>query len=124
MSKYANPGELRTPVLFMRVNREEDKDGFSAEVEECVFGNDALGNPVPIYCKWVNVHGYEVWQAKELQLNDPATITARYSPLLDDETLIVYKQGDERPYEVVSIDNVEQRDVWLEIKVQRKVAAR
>lgn len=124
MSKAANSGELKTPVLFMRLNRIEDNEGFLSEVEECVFGNDENGNPIPAYCKWINVHGYEVWQAKELKLSDPATLTVRYSPLLEDETLIVYKQGDKRPYEVVSIDNVEMENAWLEIKIQRKVAAR
>ena len=27
-------------------------------------------------------------------------------------------------YEVISVDNVECRNLWLELKVQRKVAAR
>lgn len=123
MSKFANPGELRTPVLFMREVKTVDEDAVTTVEEQCVFGKDENDADIPIYCKWVNVHGYEVWQAKELELADPATITTRYSPLLIDETLIVYKYGDDRPYEVVSIDNVEQKNVWLEIKVQRRVAA-
>lgn len=28
------------------------------------------------------------------------------------------------PYEIISIDNVEERNQWLEIKVKRKVQAR
>ena len=47
----------------------------------------------------------------------------RYSPLIQ-ETLLVYKEADPEPFEVISMDNVHERNMWLEIKVQRRVAAR
>ena len=119
MSKAANAGELRTRVYFMKVTHSRDAEGYPIDVEENVFGEN-----VPCMCKWVNAHGYEAYQSLQLQLREPATITTRYSPLLTDPTLLVYKVGDSVPYEVISIDNVEERSVWLEIKVQRKVGAR
>nr|DAR46642.1 MAG TPA: putative head-tail adaptor [Caudoviricetes sp.] len=59
----------------------------------------------------------------QLELREPATITMRYSPLIN-EQLLIYKGSDAQPFEVISIDDVEERHVWLEIKVQRKVSAR
>lgn len=119
MSKSANSGELRTRVFFMRKPRTRDKEGFPNDQEVNVFGEG-----VPCMCKWVNAHGYEVFQTMQLEIREPATITTRYSPLLLDPTLIIYRESDTKPYEVISIDNVEERNTWLEIKVQRKSGAR
>jgi len=119
MSKNANAGELRTAVRFIRIDRKTDSGGFPVESEINVFGENNT-----VMCKWVNAHGTEVWSAMQLKLRDPATLTVRYSPLLDNSTLVVYRGNDPVPYEVISIDNVEQRNEWLEIKVQRRVAAR
>ena len=124
MSKSANAGELRTAVCFKRIERTTDDDKFTVEEEVNIFGQDGAGKDKTVMCKWVNAHGTEIWSAMQLKLRDPATLTLRYSPLLDDKTLIVYRENDPEPYEVISIDNVEQRNIWLEIKVQRKVGAR
>lgn len=118
MSKNANAGELRTPVYFKRIQRSTDAEGFPAETEINVFGEGER-----VLCKWVNAHGSEVFLAKQLELREPATITMRYSPLIN-EKLLVYRESDAAPYEIVSLDNVEHRNQWLEIKVQRMVSAR
>lgn len=119
MSKSANAGELRTIVYFMRNKVTMNPNGVPIEKEENV-----MGEGVPVWCKWVNAHGSEVWDAMQLELRQPATITTRYSPELDDPTLLVYRNGDLKPYEVISVDNVEQRNAWLEIKIQRKAVGR
>lgn len=118
MSKSANPGELRTPVRFFKVSRNTNDNGYKPESEVNVFGGDTS-----VKVKWVNTHGFEVMTAMQLGLKDPATITMRYSPLIND-TLIVYRGSDPKPYEIIDIDDVEERHVWLEIKVQRIVPAR
>lgn len=115
MAKYANPGVLRTPVRFIRIDRTNDADGYPTETEVDVFG-------APVMCKWVNVHGSEVFTAMQMQLREPATLTTRYS-LLINQKLLIYKDGDKEPYEVISIDDIEERHTWLEIKVQRKTEA-
>jgi hypothetical protein len=122
MSKSANAGELRTAVVFKRIIRGTNDNGFPVEAEESVFTDD--DRDIPVMCKWQNAHGNEIFSAMQLQLRDPATITTRYSPLLDDVALICYREGDSEPYEVISVDNVEQRNTWLEIKVRRREAAR
>ena len=110
MAKYANAGELRTPVKFIRIDRGTDADGYPVEVEVEVLKTK---------CKWVNVHGTEVFTAMQQQLREPATITMRYSPLVNPK-LILYKGTDTEPYAVISVDDVEDRHKWLEVKVQRK----
>lgn len=118
MSKSANPGELHTPVRFVKIHRENDDDAFSREREINVFGP---GSTVRV--KWVNAHGTDVFMAMQMQIKEPATITCRYSKLITIDC-IVYKADDPRPYEIISIDNVEERNRWMEIKVQRRSAAR
>lgn len=115
MAKYANAGELRTPIKFIRIDRTNDSDGYPTETEVDVFGQ-------PVMCAWVNVHGNEVFTAMQMQLREPATLTTRYSPLIN-QKLLIYKGSDPDPYEVISIDDIGERHVWLEIKVQRATEA-
>ena len=85
MSKAANAGELRTPVYFMKIDRQSDDVGFPKENEVNVFGT---GKSVLV--KWVNAHGSEVFTAMQLELKEPATLTMRYSSLIN-EKLVAYK---------------------------------
>lgn len=124
MSKSANAGELRTPVYFKLPYRERDEEGFWKDIEINVFGQNDRLEDIPCMCKWVNAHGTEVFQGMQLQIREPATITARYSKRLLDNRLLIYKGDDPMPYEAISYDDVEERHVWLEIKVQRKSGAR
>lgn len=123
MAKSANAGELRTNLFFKKIVRETDDEGFNTEIEKDLFTR-ADGTAVPVKGKWVNAHGSEVFEAMKMELRDPATITTRYSPKLEDITLTMYKEHDPVPFEVISVDNVENRNTWMEIKVQRKKAAK
>ncbi|MDE7261953.1 MAG: head-tail adaptor protein [Oscillospiraceae bacterium] len=122
MAKSASAGELRTLVYFRRIFKSTDAKGYPWQQEGHVFV-DGAGKERAVHCKWVNAHGAEVFSAMQLQLREPATLTMRYSPLIE-PTMLVYKGKDPRPYEIISLNNVEDRGQWLEIKVQRKVAAR
>lgn len=123
MSKYANAGELRTPVKFVRMERTVDAEGNAHEREINVFGRDDDGRERVAMCKWVNAHGTEVFESMRLDLREPATLTMRYSPLIN-KTLTLYRGNDPQPYEIISSDNVEERNAWLELRVQRMGAAR
>lgn len=118
MSKSANSGELRTPIKVILPAKTTDDEGYDTYTEVNVFGTDAT-----VMVKWVNAHGTEAFQALELQLREPATVTMRYSPLVT-RTCLIYKGSDTVPYEIISLDNVEERNTWLELKVQRREAAR
>lgn len=124
MSKFANPGELRTPVYFFNISRSSDNEGVPVETPVSVFV-DKLGNPMPVMAKWVNLHGTEVFAAMQQELREPVTLTLRYSPSICDSKLTVKKDlSDSLGYEVISVDDVENRHVWVEMKIQRKVAAK
>lgn len=118
MSKSANPGELRTPVEIVRAEGTTDAEGFLSGGHQNVFGE---GKSVMV--KWVNAHGTDAFTAMQLQLREPATITMRYSDKVTPDCLI-YKGSDPEPFEIISIDNVEERGRWLELKVQRRTSAR
>ena len=122
MAKRANAGELRTLVYFRRTVKEVDSEGSPHQREETVF-HDSQGREQAVHCKWVNAHGAEVFTAMQLKLRQPAKLTMRYSPRIQ-PTMLVYKGRDPVPYEVISVDDVEDRHCWLEVTVQRKEAAR
>lgn len=114
MSKNANPGELRTPVRFVRIERGQDEDLFYQETERTV---------AQVFAKWVNVHGNEAFSDAMATLAEPATLTIRYCGGLAADQL-VYKGDDPVPFEIISIDDVDNRRVWMEIHVKRQVPAR
>lgn len=123
MSKKANAGELRTKCFFKSAARTTGTNGSVAPSYTNVFGQDESHHDKPAYVKWVNVHGTEVLTALQMTVKESATLTMRYSPLITDK-LVVFKGVETVPYEIISVDNVEERNEWLELKVQRKALAR
>ncbi|MBC8531751.1 head-tail adaptor protein [Gehongia tenuis] len=116
MSKSANSGELKTAIRVLTPQGAGPSvGGYVSETWDNVFGDG-----VSVRCKWVNAHGAEAITATTLQLKDPATLTMRYSPKITPKCRI-YRGDDPDPYEIISIDNVEERCRWLEIKVSRYV---
>lgn len=71
-----------------------------------------------LWANWVNVHGTEVWVADSVQAVKPATVTVRYGKYSStiDETLRIKYKGVE--YEIVSVDNVEEENRLIEMKVK------
>ncbi len=118
MSKEANAGELRTPITIKAYTATTDADGYPIQSWVNVYGEGKTAR-----CKWVNAHGTEALEAQRLNLKEVATLTMRYSPLIA-ATCDIYRGDDPAPFEVISLDNVEQRNEWLEIKVKRKVVSK
>lgn len=124
MAKCAGAGELRTRIYIRRVSKRTNVNGVSLrEKEESVLGYDAQGKEIMYHCKWVNAYGNEVFSAMQLHLQETATLTMRYSPKIQPDQLI-YKVGDPAPYEIIGVNDVEDRHCWLEVKVGRRRAAR
>ena len=117
MARYANAGELRTKIRVFRPAEKRDSDGYTRGTVN-VFGENGFR-----YCKWVNAHGTEVYEARQAGVTEPATLTLRYTPKIT-TTCLVYREKDPAPYEVISLNDVENRHVWLEVRVQRKAAAK
>jgi len=114
MSRNANPGELRTLVRFAGKTRTQDEDGFYQDTETTV---------LTVRVKWVNAHGNEAFSDQLVSLSESATLTMRYSPLVGADQL-VYKGSDPKPFEIISIDDVEERHAWMEVHVKRQVSAK
>ena len=99
------------------------------EIEQDMDGNEAtervniLGEGAFRMCKWTNAWGSEVYTARQAGVREPATLTLRFNSKIT-STCIVYRGRDPHPYEVISLNDVEDRHVWLEIKVERMAAAK
>lgn len=113
--KQVNPGQMRTPIQIKTYTETKDEDGFKIKEWKNVFSEGTT-----IYCHWSNAHGQEALTAASLELKEPATLTMRYSDKITPKCRI-FKKSDSKPYEVISLDNVNERNQWLELKVQRTV---
>lgn len=124
MAKQVRPGELNTRIYIRKLSKEVDADGVASRQEEVnIFSPGQDGRERVYHCKWVNAYGTEAFTAMQLSIQEPATLTMRYSPLIRPDHLI-YKLGDPAPFEIISTNDVEARHRWLEVKVCRRRAAR
>ena len=86
----------------------KDSGGFLSRTSYTEIAADVL-------VKWTNAHGAEVWEAEAVQAKQPATVWMRYRSDID--VTCVIKKGSTR-YEIVSLDNVGERDEYIEVKVK------
>ncbi|MAT45364.1 MAG: hypothetical protein CL609_23795 [Anaerolineaceae bacterium] len=107
--KPTNPGQLRTRITLKRRVVNKDAGGFPSVSTETI---------TQVLSRWKNVHGSEVWAAEVAQAQQAATVLIRYRSDLD-ETCLVDKGG--QLFEIVSIDNIEERSEYIELKVKRTV---
>jgi SPP1 family predicted phage head-tail adaptor len=104
--KPINPGELRTQITLYSRALTTEAGGFQVpDLEEIA----------EVWARWTNVHGSEVWAAQSVQAEGPATILIRYRDGLD--TTCVVAKGDQL-YEIVSIDDIQNRHEYMELKVK------
>ncbi len=106
--KITNPGEMRTQITLQSVQLTKSAGG--AQVRSYT---DLT--PAVVYSRWINAHGTEAIQAQALQVQGLATVLIRYRA--DVNTRCVILKGSER-YEILSIDNIQERNEYLELKVQ------
>lgn len=108
--KVTNPGELRHKISL-----------FQPAVTTDAGGAQKLGKGTKIadvWAKWVNAHGSEVWAASAAGVIQPATVMIRWRSDVD-ETSLVEKDG--KLFEIVTFDNLRERNEYLELKVKRIV---
>ena len=124
MPKQIGAGDLRTRITVFDLPRDEagevlrDADGYPAQEPVNVFGPGGGRS-----CKWEDAWGSEVYAARQAGVTDPATLTLRYTPKIT-TTCTVFRGSDPRPYEVLSVRDIGDRHAWMEVKVQRKEAAK
>ena len=77
-------------------------------------------------CKWVSAHGNDVLENNRAELGQTATITLRYTTLID-QRCKVFHENDEQTlsnaWTVISVNDPEDRHRFVEITLQRKVVA-
>jgi SPP1 family predicted phage head-tail adaptor len=105
-SKVTNPGEIRTRVTLKSRTVTVGTGGFQTPT---------LTTLATVSAKWVNVHGSEVWAANAVNAMRAATVTIRYRDDID-ETCVVVLDGEN--YEITSMDDIQQRHEYIEMKVQ------
>lgn len=121
-----NAGDCRTQIMIQSLTTGMDADGFPTEAWTPLWGDGVF-----IPCKWVNVHGKEVYEAQRLDLREAATLTIRYTPRVNARCRIwrraelegLPEYPDRLAYEIISVDDIQDRHELLEIKVQRVVVA-
>jgi SPP1 family predicted phage head-tail adaptor len=82
------------------------------------FQTPILTTVATVWARWVGVHGSEAWAASSVGASQAATVLIRYIEDMD-TTCVVTLDGNN--YEITSIDDIQQRHEYLELKVQRMV---
>ena len=105
-TKVTNPGELRTRVILKKRTVTLDPGGFEKEIPITI---------AAVYARWVGVHGVEAWAANSANALRAATVLIRYRSDVDETCLVVQ---DGLNYEIISMDDIQQRHEYLELKLQ------
>lgn len=122
MAKRANAGEMNAKVRFVSIEAGINENGFNTIHETDAF-------PKTVWVKWEWAHGWsrgsEVFESMKNKQSQSATITMYYSPKINTRSYVYLLSEGERaqPFEVVSIDFVDEKRRYMEIKVRREVKA-
>lgn len=108
--KVTNPGDLRTKVSLQSRTITSEDGGFQ---------HPAWTTIATVWAKWINVHGSEAWTASSLQAESAATVLIRYRSDVNLGCAVL--KGSIR-YEIVSLDNIQERNEYIELKVKRMSA--
>lgn len=112
-STVFNPGDLRTAVTLQRRSVTSNAGGYPSANWVDV---------ADLMVRWVNVHGSEAWSASAAQ-NAPGVMAAQAATVMmryrsDVDVTCCLLKGSER-YEIVSLDNIHDENVLIELKVQK-----
>lgn len=111
MAKSANAGQLRTPIAIQAYAEHTNANGFTEK---------GWSEILTAKCLWAGAWGSEFYEAARSNMKEPATITMRYSPLVKIGQRVIH--GNEDPYEILGVNNIDGTNMWLELKVARVVA--
>lgn len=80
-------------------------------------------NPALDFCNWKGRGGTESTQSGSLVVFDTAELTMWYRPDVTVQDRILLNDDPDLAYEVINVENVEMRNQFLILKVQRVVNA-
>lgn len=117
VAKWANPGVMNTKIFIKKTSNDKNPDGTRKDGYINIFGEGKY-----CYCKWVNAHGRDRLEAYKYGLSNLSTLTMRYSSLITSDCLIFTSDSDNinEAWQIEDVDNVENRNAWLEVFVKRK----
>lgn len=121
MAKSATAGEMRTRITVKRLEDTDETDKEGNAIMEWV---DIFHGKV--WCKWVYSHGDEVFEGMRLNLGQLATITMRFTRLVDERCKIWHEndpQDDAHAWHVVNINDPEDAHKFLDVELKREVVA-
>lgn len=79
---------------------------------------------IPIHsCNYKPFYGSEAVQSGTVQISEGGTITMWYDSLINVQDRILLNNNIAKPYEIISAENVENRNMYLILKVRRAVNA-
>jgi SPP1 family predicted phage head-tail adaptor len=105
-----NLSDMRTRVTFQVPTISKDAGG--AQVETWA---NVTSNPT-VWARWTNAHGQEAVQNEALKSSQRAAVVVRYrTDILT--TWQVLK--DSEAWQIISIDEVQDRNRWVELVVER-----
>jgi len=128
--RVINPGDLNVKVVLATRDTTKGTGGFAAKTYPFL---------AQVWARWTNVHGPEAWTADSLGAEAAATLLIRYRSGIDRTCVVVkgatvtdvvdihgtvtghtYTGGT--VYEIVSLDDIQERHEYIELKVKRLVA--
>jgi SPP1 family predicted phage head-tail adaptor len=112
MAGYAiSVGDLRTQITFQSPTITTD----AGAAQKSSFSNVAT-NPT-VWARWINAHGQEILTGNAMSSVQLATVTVRHRTDITTKWQIVKDDGT--TWQVISIDEVQDRNRWIEMVVER-----
>ena len=105
-------GDFTTTIRIQKKTTTISATGFSTETWQ-----DLVNADLP--CEWKNKFGSESWRQEMLSARDPATVRLWYVAGVDPTCRIIRNDGG--VFEIVNVDDVENRHLQLELEVKRFV---
>ena len=121
MAKSVTAGAMRTRVTVKKPTTVIDADGISA-----LSWANVLSGTNMLRCKWVSAHGTDVVDNMRNELGQVATITCRFTSLINQQCRVWYEneaQTDANAWEIISVNDPEDAHKYLEITLKRSVIA-
>jgi hypothetical protein len=75
------------------------------------------------FCNWKGMGGSESTESGASVVKDTAILIMWFSPLLSEKDRVLLNDNETLAYEVDNVENIEQRDMFLRVKVTRVVSA-
>ncbi|APM39400.1 hypothetical protein [Clostridium kluyveri] len=81
----------------------------------------SYGDPELGFCNWKGMGGTDNANAGVVTILDTATLTMWYDPGLSEKDVILLDNNTDKAYEVENVEDIEQRRMYMQVRVKRTV---